>query len=108
MRTAPAIGVTTPLFSKINPAGVAVVCFTNCAGKSFFRLRYGNQVNMIGHQALCPDFYIKFSTLLRHKFQIGLIVIVTEKGLLTAVAPLGDVVRDVGGYNSCNACHIKA
>ena len=34
-----------------------------------------------------------------------MIVVITEEGLLAAIASLRDVVGDVWGYNSCDSCH---
>lgn len=62
---------------------------------------------MVGHKAPCPDLYAVFAAPFGHKVNIGFVVVVAEKGLLTAVAALGDVVGYAGGYNSCNACHTR-
>jgi hypothetical protein len=95
-----------PIFTKVYPTGIAPVCFSNGASKSIFCFRHGNQMDMVRHQAPRPYFYLTFLAPFGHEINIGLIVIITEEGLLAAVAALGDVVGDAGGYNSSNACHV--
>jgi len=97
--------VSTPLLPKVDSASIAAVCFSDRTGQSFFGFRYGNQVNVIWHQAPCPDLNSVFAAPFGHQVKIGYVIVVTEKGLLSTVAALGDVVGYARGYNSCNSCH---
>lgn len=40
-----------------------------------------------------------------HQIDICAVIVIREKSLLPAVAALGDVVGDSGGYYSCDSCH---
>ena len=75
-------------------------------GQALLLIQVQQSSERVGHQAPCPDLYAVFATPFSHKVNVGSVVVVTEKGLLAAVATLGDVVGYAGGYNSCNACHV--
>jgi len=62
-------------------------------------------MDMIRHQTVCPYLNAAPGAPLGHEIHVCLIICITEKGLLAAVAALGYVMGDAGGYNSCDACH---
>jgi hypothetical protein len=80
---------TFPLVSS--PAGIAAMGLTNGPGQALLRFRHGNEVHMIGHKAPGPYLDLAPASPLGHKVDVGFIVLIAEKGLLPAVAPLGDM-----------------
>jgi hypothetical protein len=64
-------------------------------------------MDMVGHQALCPNLDLVFSAPFSHQIDIGMVIVIAEKGLLSAIAALGDVVGCTGGYDSCDSCHME-
>ena len=65
------------------------------------RLRNSDEMDVVGHQAVCPDFNLMDGAPLPHQFQIVLVILIAKKRLLPTVSPLGDVVRKARYYNSC-------
>jgi len=68
-------------------------------------LRDNDQVNMIGHQAICPDRDLLCAAELRHELEVVLVVFLTEERLLSAVSPLGDMVGHARSYHTCQSSH---
>ncbi len=60
---------------------------------------------MIWHQAISPDIHLIFSAPLTHQIELGPVVVVAEKGLLTAVAALGDMMGVSRCYDACDSGH---
>ena len=60
---------------------------------------------MVWHQAIGPDRHAGFAASFGHQIQIGLIVVVDEKSLLPAVAPLGQMVGHPGHDHVREPCH---
>jgi hypothetical protein len=56
-------------------------------------------MNVIGHQAPNPDFNMMLLAPMRHQINVRKVVFVAKKGLLTTIAPLGDVM---GISRSCD------
>ncbi len=63
------------------------------------------QVDVVGHQAIRPDFHAALSARLGHQLEIGVIIVLLEEGHLPAVAALRGMVRIARNNNSCDACH---
>ncbi len=57
-------------------------------------------MNMVGHQAVGPDLYIKASTPLGQKSLVGVVVRRSEESDLLAIPALGDVVGNAWDYDS--------
>ena len=53
-------------------------------------------MNVVGHQAPCPDGHPAGPAMLAQEFNIEPVIILTEEHRLAPIAALGDVVRDVG------------
>ena len=66
--------MTPPPFPGIYVTGITTMSFADGAGKSFFILWYGNQMNMIGHQTPCPNIDLIFLTPFSHQSKINLII----------------------------------
>jgi hypothetical protein len=63
-------------------------------------------MNMIRHQAIGPDLYPALCAPLRHELPIALIIIIAEENLLSAIPPLGNMVRYTGRNNSGQSGHV--
>jgi hypothetical protein len=73
--------------------------------QAVFSLWHGNQVNMVGHQAIGPDLHGTLPAPLRHERDVGLVILICEEGRQSAVAPLGDMMGDAGSHDACDASH---
>jgi len=81
-----------PSFSEIDVPGISTVSLAYREAKSFLLRRDGNEMHMIRHETVGPDFHITISTPLGHQAQIDPVVFIAEKSLLTAISALNDVV----------------
>jgi len=63
------------------------------------RLRHGNQVNVIGHQAIGPNLDPSLSAPVSHQFQISRIVFIAEERLLPTISSLRYVMRQTRNRN---------
>ena len=68
-------------------------------------LRDNDQVNMIGHQAICPDRDLLCAAESRDELEVVLVVFLTEERLLSAVSTLGDMVGHARSYHTCQSSH---
>jgi hypothetical protein len=75
--------------------------FADPAPQAIFGLRHRNQVNVIGHEAVCPDHDPSFPTPLGHQFDVGRIIFVVKERPLPTVPALGYVMRQAGNDQSC-------
>ena len=66
---------------------------------------HGDQVDVIGHEAVRPDFNLLGKAELGHQLQVAEVILVAEKRLLPAVSPLGDVVRQTRDDDTCQSGH---
>jgi hypothetical protein len=57
-------------------------------------------MDVIGHQAIAPNLDTFVAARLGHQFQIGGVVAIVEERLLSAIATLGNVVRQRWNHNS--------
>jgi hypothetical protein len=53
------------------------------------RVRNGDQMDMVGHQAVCPDLDLVRAAPLRHEFEVTLTIFITKKRLPPAVSAAG-------------------
>ncbi len=69
------------------------------------RTRLDEQMHVIGHETIAPYFNPIFGVPLCHQSHIGSVIVITEKGLLTTMTPLGNMVGTMWYNNSCYSCH---
>jgi len=55
------------------------MCLADGATQALGGLRDNDQVNMIGHQAICPDRDLLCAAELRHELEVVLVVFPTEE-----------------------------
>ena len=97
--------VPSPALPEVDPPRVPAMCLADGATQALGGLRDNDQVNMIGHQAICPDRDLLRAAELRHELEIVLVVFLTEERLLSAVSPLGDMVGHARSYHTCQSSH---
>ncbi len=81
------------------------MCLADGATQTLGGQRDNDQVNMIGHQAICPDRALLCVAELRHELEVVLVVFLTEERLLSGVSPLGDMVGHARSYHTCQSSH---
>ena len=99
--------VSPPSFTEVDAAGVVEVCLANGRCQGLFVWGNDDQVDMVGHEAVAPEFNCIVCAPLADEVEVGLIVFVGEEGLLATVAALGDVVRVDWCNGSRYPCHNK-
>ena len=93
--------MASPPLAKVDHSGVTPMDLADRQSQPVGRLRNSDEMDVIGHQAVCPDFNLMDGAPLPHQFQIVLVILIAKKRLLPTVSPLGDVVRKARYYNSC-------
>ena len=81
------------------------MCLADGATQALGGLRDNDQVNMIGHQAICPVRDLLCAAESRDELEVVLVVFLTEERLLSAVSPLGDMVGHARSYHTCQSSH---
>ena len=85
--------IALPLLAEIDAPRVASMRLADGPPQAILGFRRRNQMDVIGHQAIAPNLDPFLTAPLGHQFDVGRVVLVVEKGLLSTVATLGDVVR---------------
>jgi hypothetical protein len=67
--------------------------------------RHQDHMNVIGHQAPCPDGNPTGTAMLAQQLEIKTVVVVTEEHRLAPIAALGDVVRHIRHDSAAQLCH---
>ena len=60
---------------------------------------------MVGHQTVRPDLDLVGAAPVRHEFDVTLVIFVRKKGLLPAVAALGDMMGQARCDDTCQSSH---
>ena len=63
------------------------MCLADGATQALGGLRDNDQVNMIGHQAICPDRDLLCAAESRHELEVVLVIFFTEECLLVCEFP---------------------
>ncbi len=62
-------------------------------------------MNVIGHETIAPYLNLIFGAPLCHQRHIGSVIVITEKGLLTTITPLGNMMGKIWYNSSDYSCH---
>jgi hypothetical protein len=89
----------------VQGARVLAVQALEGAGKRVVAMRDGDQVDVVGHQAVAQDRQAVVPRVIGQEIEVELVVFGPEKGLLTIVAALRDVVRQPGDDESRRSGH---
>ena len=95
--------VPSPALPEVDPPRVPAMCPADSTTQALGGLRDNDQVNMIGHQAICPDRDLLCAAESRHELEVVLVVFLTEECLLFAVSPLGDMEGHARSYHTCKS-----
>jgi hypothetical protein len=98
--------MTPPILPEIYHAAVSPVRFTDPSSESVFTFRYGNEMHMIRHEAVRPDFHSALATPFRHEVNIGIVVIITEEGWQTTIPTLRHMVGNACCYYTSDTGHV--
>ncbi len=94
--------VPSPALPEVDPPRVPAMCLADGATQALGGLRDNDQVNMVGHQAICPDRDLLCAAESRDELEVVLVIFLTEERLLSAVSPLGDMVGDARAMTRAN------
>ncbi len=97
--------VPLPALPEVDRPRVPPMCLADGATQALGGLLENDQVNLIGHQAICPDRDLLCTAELRHELEVVLVIFLTEERLLSAVSPLGDMVGYARSYHTCQSSH---
>ena len=67
--------------------------------------RVQDQVHMVWHQAVSPDFDFRLAHLLPRKIAVNLLIAVLKENRFSAIATLRHVVRETGYHHSRQTRH---
>lgn len=97
--------MSLPFLPLVDVSGVSQMCRAKESTETVDISRYGNDVNMVRHQTVCPDVYSSFVLFLGYEPDISLIIPAGKEGAHPSVAPLSDVVRKSGDDKSGDTSH---
>ena len=93
------------IVQTVDILGVNEICSADCLCKRIFIFWNGYDMDMICHKTIAEDFESEFAGIVIEEFEVKPAVIIDEKDVLTVVATLGDVVRNIGYNYSCCSWH---
>src|SRR5262249_1212812 len=97
-----------PSLPEVDHAGVTAMHLADRPSQSVGRVRNGDQMDMVRHQALCPNLDLVGAAPLRHGPQGTLEILITKECLLPVVSPLRDAVRQALGDDSRESGHERS
>jgi hypothetical protein len=97
--------MTGPASASVDKVCVSPVGFTDSAAKVVSALRLEDQMDVIGHQAVCPDLDARLQRLLQQEIEIDFVVAILKEDGLASVAALRDMVRKSRHYDTSESSH---
>ena len=85
--------VPLPSFTLVYAKRVGSMCISKKVSKGILAVRNYDQMNMVGHQAIRPDFDVCFLLGFYHEIDIHPVITLAKKSGLLARATLSDVMR---------------
>jgi hypothetical protein len=79
--------------------------FAHGTAQSIRLPRIQDQVHVVWHQAVSPDFHIRLARLLPKKIAVNLLIAVLKENRFAAIATLRYVVRETGYHDSRQTRH---
>ena len=99
--------VAAPARPRVDEMGVAALRLSHRPSQTRAVARNDNKVNVIRHQAVCPNLDAKFARLLGRQVAIDFLVAVLEKDRLAPIATLRDVVRNIRNDDARETGHAR-
>jgi hypothetical protein len=87
--------IAAPPLAPIDDEAVATMGVGDCRGHRLGGWRHEDQMDVVRHQAPCPDGDLSGTATLTQQLDIKSVVVVTEAHRLAPIAALGDVMRHV-------------
>jgi len=87
-----------PASFPVDPLGVAHVQRLEHLLQTIVGCRDGNQVNVIGHNAISKDFNLTFIAVLPEPRQINFTILICKKNVFAPITTLGHVMWKAGKY----------
>ena len=93
-----------PRYVPLMPT-VAPVSFTDPPAQAIFGFRHRNEMNMVRHKTVSPDFHAALLAPFGHQGNVRPIVFILEEGRQPPIASLSDMVGNTSSYNTCDSSH---
>src|SRR5208282_5048706 len=97
--------MTTPPLAEVHPPCVAPMRLANRPPQTVLRVRHRDQLRMIRHQAISPDFHATLLAPMTHQLQIGGVILLAKERRLPTVPALGNMMRHPGNNDTCQSSH---
>lgn len=97
--------VTDGVHLPVKVSGILHMNDMESSGKRILPLRDADQVDMVGHKAVCPDLEIALGGMLDEKIKVLGIILCLGKHRLLVVSPLCDMMRITDRYGSRDSRH---
>src|SRR5208283_951294 len=97
--------MTTPPLAEVHPPCVAPMRLANRPPQTVLRVRHRDQMRMIRHQAISPDFHATLLAPMTHQLQIGGVILLAKERRLPTVPALGNMMRHPGNNDTCQSSH---
>ena len=95
----------SPFLAKIDMSRITAMRLSHCVAEAVGLHRNGNEMNVIGHEAIGPNINFAAPAGIAHQGNIFSIIIVAEKSLHAAVSPLREVMRYTRYDDPRYPCH---
>jgi hypothetical protein len=69
--------------------------------------RNADEVDMVGHETIRKDLQSKLDGVLEDELKVSLAICIAEENVISAIAPLSDMVRNSRYDNSRNSRHLR-
>jgi hypothetical protein len=85
--------------------GVAAMCFAHGTAEPIGLSRIQDQVHVVWHQAVSPDFHIRLARLFPKKIAVNLLIAVCKENRFSTIATLRHVMRETGYHHAGQTRH---
>ena len=95
------------IVQAVDILGVNKICSADCLSERILIFWNGYDMDVICHKTIAEDFESEFVGIVIEEFEIEPAVVIDEEDILAVVAPLGDVMRNIGHNYSCCSWHSR-
>jgi hypothetical protein len=94
-----------PAAPCIDEISVAAMCFAHGTAEPIGLSRIQDQVHVVWHQAVSPDFHIRLARLFPKKIAVNLLIAVFKENRFSTIATLRHVMRETGYHHAGQTRH---
>src|SRR5271170_368254 len=94
-----------PAAPCIDEIGVAAMCLAHGTAEPIGLWRIQDQVHVVWHQAVSPDFHICLARLFPKKIAVNLLIAVFKENRFSTIATLRHVMRETGYHHAGQTRH---